>query len=126
MYGDTKTYEDKKHKIEGYGYLWQYILGTERYAVNPNSFSYKIDGLKSGYWSCTLSFAETYWSSPGQRIFKIEVNGQYRTVDILKYADKYNSHYEYFNHIYVDEYIKIKFHRKKNDPTISAIQCYRY
>lgn len=127
LYGDTKTYEEKQHKIQNHPVNEQYLFGSERYAVKPNSFSYKITGLKSGQWGCTLSFAETYWSSAGQRVFYVEVNGDKQKVDILRYTAKYNPHYVYFYNINVyNGEMRIKLKRGNNDPTISAIQCFYY
>lgn len=128
LYGNTRTYEEKQHKIQNYGVNQQYLFGSERYAVKPNSFSYKITGLKSGEWGCTLAFAETYWSRPGQRVFYAEVNGNKKKVDILQTTAKYNPHYVYFYNInvYKSGEMHIKFYRGNNDPTISAIQCFYY
>lgn len=39
------------------------------------SFSYLFDGLTSGSYDVTLYFTETYWTSAGQRLFDVDMEG---------------------------------------------------
>jgi beta-galactosidase len=42
----------------------------------PNQLGFYIDGLPAGTAQITLKFAEIYWTSPGQRVFDVAINGQ--------------------------------------------------
>jgi hypothetical protein len=51
----------------------QYVYQTNRYGT----FNYDIPGLTPGStYIVDLHFAETYWSSPGQRQFNVALNGK--------------------------------------------------
>ena len=51
----------------------QYVYQTNRYGT----FNYDIPGLTPGLtYIVDLHFAETYWSSPGQRQFNVALNGK--------------------------------------------------
>ena len=48
------------------------LYQTERHG---KTFSYSFN-VPNGPSSVTLKFAEMYWSSPGQRVFSVAINGQ--------------------------------------------------
>ena len=50
----------------------QAVYQSERYG----SFSYTIPNLTAGsHYTVRLHFAEIYWTSPGQRVFNVSING---------------------------------------------------
>jgi hypothetical protein len=47
------------------------LYQTQRYGT----FSYTFTGIPNGSHTVTLKFAESFWTSPGQRIFGVSING---------------------------------------------------
>jgi hypothetical protein len=64
------------------------LYQTERYGNMTYSF-----GMPNGMYAVTLKFAELYWSSPGQRVFNVSINGQQvlTNFDILASASGKNT-----------------------------------
>jgi hypothetical protein len=48
------------------------LYQSERYG---KSFSYRFS-VNNGIYQVTLKFAETYWTTPNQRVFDVAINGQ--------------------------------------------------
>jgi YD repeat-containing protein len=54
----------------------QAVYQSERYANGAGSFSYTLPGLTAGAtYTVRLHFAEFYWTTVGQRIFNVTING---------------------------------------------------
>ncbi len=128
-------YTDKNgviYQADGYyqgGTTWSTnagIAGTEDAPLYQSerwgSFSYSIP-LPNGDYSVKLKFAEIYWSSPGQRIFDVWMEGQkvISNLDIFALAGKNTAYDVSIPATVTDGKLDITFQATVDDAKVSAI-----
>ncbi len=104
----------------------QTLYKSERYGWS-NNLAYSIPLPDAGVYNVKLHFAEIYWTTPGQRIFGVNIEGgplELTNYDIIADAGSANSAViKQFNDITVtDGVMNIQFTANVNAAKISAIE----
>ena len=96
------------------------LYQSERYG---NMFSYAFF-LPNGTYSVGLKFAEIYWSSPGQRVFNVAINGQtvLSNFDILATVPKNTALDKTFTASVTNGTLTVSFTTVRDNAKISAIE----
>lgn len=102
------------------------LYKTERYGWS-NNLSYNIPVPVAGAYNIKLHFAEIYWTTPGQRIFSVNMEGnaiELPNYDIIADAGASNTAVvkEFNNFTVADGILNINFSASVNAAKISAIE----